>query len=426
MKKFLGILVLSLIFCSTGFTESYYFKECKLSEKASGDYLINLDKNVIKVILQTEDGTVQELEDKIKLITKGKIISDIIQNKTNKKYYLQYNLDAASKSIIRQRYIKKSKDAFLIPIGSKKQAYCTNVKSDWDIEEWDTNKQEEAEAKKKQEESLEIDSSLVKCQGADPRQWTNCKGKYTSENGYRYAGKFKDGKILIGTATYPGGAKYVGGFKNDKPHGEGTFTYSDGSKYFGEWKDGTTHGQGIKTWKGGKKYTGGFKNDKPHGEGTFIYSDGSKYYGQYKDGKRHGEGTLTYSDGKTYIGQFADGLPYGKGVCINQDGSSVECKMFKMEKGGTSKVENKNRRDIAIEAKKWIKLSDYESASGKGKKVMDKLESEFTTKAYELCSSTGNFKILAKRMETLEIDETPAFGIEPKIKIGINGVVECK
>jgi len=28
-------------------------------------------------------------------------------------------------------------------------------------------------------------------------------------------------------------------------------------------------------------------------------------------------------------------------------------------------------------------------------------------------------------METLEIDETPAFGIEPKIKIGVNGVVEC-
>jgi len=25
----------------------------------------------------------------------------------------------------------------------------------------------------------------------------------------------------------------------------------------------------------------------------------------------------------------------------------------------------------------------------------------------------------------LEIDETPAFGIEPKIKIGVNGVVEC-
>jgi len=377
MKEVLFAIFLSLVFCNTGFAESYYFKKCKLSENASGDYLIDFDKNVIKVTLNTKDGISQELTDKIKLITKDQIVSDIIQNKTNKKYYLQYNLNVASKSIIRQRYIKKSKDAFLLPIGPKKQAYCANVKANWNMEEWDTNKKEEAEAKKKQEESLQIESTLTECQGSDSRQWTNCKGTYTTENGYKYVGKFKDGKILIGTATYSGGARYVGEFKNDEPHGQG----------------------------------------------TFIYPDGSKYFGQYKDGKRHGEGTLTYSDGKTYIGQFAAGLPYGKGLCINQDGSSVECKMLKIEKGETSA--GKNRRSITIEAKKWVKLSEYESALGKGKKIMDQLENDFSAKASELCSSTGNFNILEKRMETLEIDETPAFGIEPKIKIGINGVVEC-
>ena len=423
MKEVLFTIFLSLVFCNTGFAESYYFKKCKLSENASGDYLIDFDKNVIKVTLKTKDGISQELTDKIKLITKDQIVSDIIQNKTNKKYYLQYNLNVASKSIIRQRYIKKSKDAFLLPIGPKKQAYCANVKANWNMEEWDANKKEEAEAKKKQEESLQIESNLTECQGSDSRQWTNCKGTYTTENGYKYVGKFKDGKILIGTATYSGGARYVGEFKNDEPHGQGTFTYSDGSKYFGEWKDGKGHGQGIKTWKDGRKYTGGFKNDEPHGQGTFTYSDGSKYFGQYKDGKRHGEGTLTYSDGKTYIGQFVAGLAYGKGLCINQDGSSVECKMLKIEKGETSA--GKNRRSITIEAKKWVKLSEYESDSGKGKKIMDQLENNFSAKASELCSSTGNFNILEKRMEILEIDETPAFGIEPKIKIGINGVVEC-
>ena len=423
MKEVLFTIFLSLVFCNTGFAESYYFKKCKLSENASGDYLIDFDKNVIKVTLKTKDGISQELTDKIKLITKDQIVSDIIQNKTNKKYYLQYNLNVASKSIIRQRYIKKSKDAFLLPIGPKKQAYCANVKANWNMEEWDANKKEEAEAKKKQEESLQIESTLTECQGSDSRQWTNCKGTYTTENGYKYVGKFKDGKILIGTATYSGGARYVGEFKNDEPHGQGTFTYSDGSKYFGEWKDGKGHGQGIKTWKDGRKYTGGFKNDEPHGQGTFIHPDGSKYFGQYKDGKRHGEGTLTYSDGKTYIGQFVAGLAYGKGLCINQDGSSVECKMLKIEKGETSA--GKNRRNITIEAKKWVKLSEYEFASGKGKKIMDQLENNFSAKASELCSSTGNFNILEKRMEILEIDETPAFGIEPKIKIGINGVVEC-
>ena len=424
MKKILFIMLLGLIFCNIGFAESYYFKECKLTENASGDYLIDFDKNIIKVNLKTTDGNTQKLTDKIKLIKKDQIISDIIQNKTNKKYYLQYQLDAGTKSVIRQRYIKKSRDAFLMPVGPKKQAYCANVKADWDMEKWDTAKKEETETKKKQEESLQIESSLPKCQGSDVKQWTNCKGTYTTDNGYKYVGKFKDGKILIGTATYPSKARYVGGFKNYKPHGEGTFTYSDGSKYFGEWKEGKGNGQGIKTWKDGRKYSGEFKNDEPHGKGTFTYPDGSKYFGQYKDGKRHGEGTLTYSDGKTYIGQFAAGLPYGRGLCINQDGSSIECKLLKVEKGDVAA--EKNRRSIEIKAKKWVKLSDYETDSGKGKKIMNKLENDFNAKAFELCSSTGNFNILEKRIDILEIDETPAFGIEPKIQMGINGVVECK
>ena len=53
MKKVLLTLFLSLMFCKIGFAESYYFKECKLSENASGDYLIDFDKNVIKLTLKT-------------------------------------------------------------------------------------------------------------------------------------------------------------------------------------------------------------------------------------------------------------------------------------------------------------------------------------------------------------------------------------
>ena len=150
MKKVLLTLFLSLMFCNTGFAESYYFKECKLSENASADYLIDFDKNVIKVTLKTQDGAVQELTDKIKLITDDQIVSDIIQNKTQQQYYLQYNLDTVSKSVIRQRYKKKSKDAFLMPIGPKKQTYCSNVKADWNMDKWDKDKREEAEAKKEQ------------------------------------------------------------------------------------------------------------------------------------------------------------------------------------------------------------------------------------------------------------------------------------
>ena len=131
MKKVLIILFLNTILCNSSFAESYYFKECKLSEHAFGDYLIDFDKNVIKVTLKTKDRISQELTDKIKLITKDQIVSDIIQNKTNKKYYLQYNLDVASKSIIRQRFIKKNKDAFIMPDGPKKKSDCLNVKANW-------------------------------------------------------------------------------------------------------------------------------------------------------------------------------------------------------------------------------------------------------------------------------------------------------
>ena len=159
---------------------------------------------------------------------------------------------------------------------------------------------------------------------------------------------------------------------------------------------------------------------------TINFPDEVKYFGEVKKGKPHGKGTLTYPDGETYIGQFAAGVAYGEGVCINQDGSSVECTILKMEKGVTPSSEGKNRRSIKIEAKKWVKISEYETDSGKGKKIMDKLENNFRERAFELCSSTGNFNILRKRMEILEIDETPAFGLEPKIKMGISGVVKCK
>ena len=33
--------------------------------------------------------------------------------------------------------------------------------------------------------------------------------------------------------------------------------------------------------------------------------------------------------------------------------------------------------------------------------------------------------ILEKRIEVLDIDETPAYGLETKVQLGINGVVEC-
>ena len=379
MTKTLSTLFLVLLFCNVGFAESYYFKECKLSEELSGNYLIDFDKNVIKSTIVRTDGVVQELTDKIKSITKDHIVSEIIQNTKNEKYYLQYSLDANSKSITRQRYIKKHKNDFILPDGPKSLGYCANVKADWDkskIAEAELSREKE-KILKKQKQILEEQNPELDCRGSDLKQWINCQGTYTTKDGYQYTGQFKDGKILKGTATYPGGAKYIGKFKNNEPHGQGTFTYPDGTKYHGEWKDG----------------------------------------------KRNGQGTLIYSDGRSYMGQFLAGLEHGVGLCINHDRSKVQCKMLIMKNRKVS--EGKDKHIISAGIKKWVKFSEYEYDLGKGKKAIEKLENDFDNKASNLCSSAGNFYILEKRIEVLEFDETPAFGLEAVVRLGIYGVVEC-
>ena len=54
------------------------------------------------------------------------------------------------------------------------------------------------------------------------------------------------------------------------------------------------------------------------------------------------------------------------------------------------------------------------------------MEKNFVTQASELCASEGNFKILKKNLNVLEVDETPTFGVETVIKLGIEGVIECE
>ena len=68
--------------------------------------------------------------------------------------------------------------------------------------------------------------------------WDNCFGTFTSANGDKYVGEWKD----------------------DAPHGQGTSTYITGDKYVGEWKDGKKHGQGTYTATNGERLVGYFMN----------------------------------------------------------------------------------------------------------------------------------------------------------------------
>lgn len=69
-----------------------------------------------------------------------------------------------------------------------------------------------------------------------------------------------------------------------KANGQGTGTRSDGAKYIGGWKDNKQHGQGTSINPGGQ-YTGMFKNGLFHGQGTIITIFGT-WTGEWKDGGR--------------------------------------------------------------------------------------------------------------------------------------------
>jgi hypothetical protein len=180
-----------------------------------------------------------------------------------------------------------------------------------------------------------IAHALPKCEGDDDTKWTNCKGTYLKKeivNGQTrdYTGEFgsiagerqgmgssivyKNEKIIL---------SFVGEFKNNKPNGQGSQTYEDGSKYIGEWKDGKLNGRA--TWInniGVKKYVGEWKDNLFHGIGTNIPSKGNKYFGEFKDGKRNGVGTYTYANGAKYLGEWKDNLFNGHGNFTASNGDN--------------------------------------------------------------------------------------------------------
>jgi len=426
MKKIFLSILLTFLLSSNGYAEFYFFKNCKLSNAVIGSYTINLEKNVIEVELRRQDGVIQNFSDKIQTIEIEKIVSEKIKSEKSKNLYYQYFLNAKTQAVTKLEYIKQGSEGMKIfKLSSKRITKCLDVKSDWNKQKIDEAKiqKEQEEILKAQEELRKEQEKVFECQGNDIGEWKDCKGTYKSETGHVYKGMFKNGKIAKGISIYPGGSKYVGEFLNFKPNGYGTFLWDNGDRYYGNWKNGKTHGKGTKLWNDGREYAGTFKNDKLHGEGSLYYPDGKKYDGEFLNGKRHGEGTFTYPDGTAFIGKFIKGKQQGLGTCINVDGSSIPCQS--KTETQTQDFSGKDTRKISIVGKKWIRISQYEANSKKGKKIMDKLKSDFEVKAKESCLPK-TYETLDKKIEVLDVDETPAYGLETKVQIGINGVVECK
>ena len=68
MKNTFIAVILGFLLSNGAYAESYFFKNCKLSNAVTGSYIINLQKNIIEVELTRNDGVTQNFEDKIKSI----------------------------------------------------------------------------------------------------------------------------------------------------------------------------------------------------------------------------------------------------------------------------------------------------------------------------------------------------------------------
>ena len=155
MRKFFATLFFCITLYNTAFADSYYFKKCQLTEISYGDYIVDLENNIIKVNLTLTNGTTQQFVDKIKFVTKDQIVSEFIQSSKSTNSYFQYYLDAKSKSIIKLKY--KKENGIIGLDGPKIQSYCENVKADWDM-----SKKENIEEKKEAEFKAQQEKELIK------------------------------------------------------------------------------------------------------------------------------------------------------------------------------------------------------------------------------------------------------------------------
>lgn len=107
-------------------------------------------------------------------------------------------------------------------------------------------------------------------------------GRHTYKKGGFYHGNFKNNlRHGEGTFKYANGDIYSGMWKDGKKDGKGTYVFNT-TKYEmrGTWSAGQVT-QGTWTLSDGTKYVGGFKHQKPCGDGVWQTSKGTSVEGAY-------------------------------------------------------------------------------------------------------------------------------------------------
>ncbi len=179
--------------------------------------------------------------------------------------------------------------------------------------------------------AMSIFLGLVNCAAGDKKEDLptlgsscigNCKdgtGTFSDADGTKYAGTFRDGK-LVGKSTiyYTNGDVYIGDVKESKtadgksyyvPEGKGDYKFSNGGNYIGDLKNGLFTGYGTLV-SNGNTYTGFFADSKFDGKGKYITRSGRIYEGDFKNDALNGKGSVREKDGKLiYDGNFKDNNP---------------------------------------------------------------------------------------------------------------------
>jgi hypothetical protein len=121
---------------------------------------------------------------------------------------------------------------------------------------------------------------------------------------------------------------YQGQCVSGKPDGIGEVTFNNGDRFSGEFKNGRINGKG--TWTSGTSgntYTGSWSNGKRAGEGTYSWSHGTQQYvGEWADDKRQGRGTFTWANGDRFEGEFRNNQQY-TGTFYTAGGAAHTCYM---------------------------------------------------------------------------------------------------
>ena len=158
----------------------------------------------------------------------------------------------------------------------------------------------------------EVSLALPKCEGNNYKNWRNCSGTFTNEDGHKYTGSFdRNGKRFgYSEIKYSDGEYYLGYYENDMKHGMGIYKYTDGTIYSGEFKNNLFDGHGIIESSLKWNLVGEFKEDNLI-RGTVKYDDGEIFTGTFcqhiNPAQRrfefsHYQGTWILSDGSVRNG----------------------------------------------------------------------------------------------------------------------------